>query len=277
MNEHDRFIQEILSHPDDDGRRLRYADWLEARGDPRGEYLRLECELANLPNDSPDRPAAAGRLRRLRPSVDPDWLRLLARSDVERCTEARPLARCPERWDRLGRTEDDAVRFCSTCRKHVHYCRSTDQVRHHARLGHCVALDPSVTRRHADLFLTEDDGLDEESLNWLGGVPEDYLPSEPEPAPRHWRTRRAPGGLFGAAARALRGVLNRIGLAGATGRWLARARPGQPVAVKVGEFAGLQGTIDRVDRAGQRVRVSLPLFGGRMTVDFDGDDVEPSC
>src|SRR5262249_464779 len=39
----------IISSPDQDGPRLIYADWLAERGDPRGEFIRAQCELARLP------------------------------------------------------------------------------------------------------------------------------------------------------------------------------------------------------------------------------------
>jgi uncharacterized protein (TIGR02996 family) len=41
------FLAEVLNHPEDDGPRLIYADWLEELGDPRGEFIRVQCELAN--------------------------------------------------------------------------------------------------------------------------------------------------------------------------------------------------------------------------------------
>jgi uncharacterized protein (TIGR02996 family) len=52
MTPHD-FLQEIIASPDDDTPRLIYADWLDERGDPRGEFIRVQCELATL-----TRPAA---------------------------------------------------------------------------------------------------------------------------------------------------------------------------------------------------------------------------
>jgi uncharacterized protein (TIGR02996 family) len=45
---HDGFLQEILDDPDDDGLRLIYADWLEERGDPRGEFIRVQFELERV-------------------------------------------------------------------------------------------------------------------------------------------------------------------------------------------------------------------------------------
>jgi uncharacterized protein (TIGR02996 family) len=41
MSEERGFLEAILERPDDDTTKLIYADWLEERGDPRGEYLRL--------------------------------------------------------------------------------------------------------------------------------------------------------------------------------------------------------------------------------------------
>lgn len=46
------FLQEILAYPDDDVPRLVYADWLEERGDPRGQFIRVQCELNRLPSGS---------------------------------------------------------------------------------------------------------------------------------------------------------------------------------------------------------------------------------
>lgn len=40
------FVQAILEEPDDEGARLIFADWLEERGDPLGEFLRNQCALA---------------------------------------------------------------------------------------------------------------------------------------------------------------------------------------------------------------------------------------
>src|SRR5687768_3332195 len=36
----------VLANPADDAPRLVYADWLDERGDRRGEYLRVDLEVA---------------------------------------------------------------------------------------------------------------------------------------------------------------------------------------------------------------------------------------
>ncbi len=59
-----RFIEAIRLNPLDEESRLVYADWLEERGDERGEYLRLENLLWTIPP----------RLAVLRARIDPNWL-----------------------------------------------------------------------------------------------------------------------------------------------------------------------------------------------------------
>jgi uncharacterized protein (TIGR02996 family) len=63
------FLRAIREEPDDDAPRLIYADWLEERGDPRGEYLRLWCRVLQ----------DVRRLRELRSGIAPDWLRQVHR------------------------------------------------------------------------------------------------------------------------------------------------------------------------------------------------------
>ena len=55
----------------DDAARLVYADWLLEQGDPRGELIRLQCELAGCALRDPRRPAIRGRERELLATVKP--------------------------------------------------------------------------------------------------------------------------------------------------------------------------------------------------------------
>ena len=48
------FLFEIAANPDSDAPRLVFADWLEERGDPRSEFIRIQCELATMA-DNDDR------------------------------------------------------------------------------------------------------------------------------------------------------------------------------------------------------------------------------
>jgi uncharacterized protein (TIGR02996 family) len=69
-----RFLDAISKNPDDEEARTVYADWLEERGDPRGEYLRLELQLYKIPV----------RLVELEKVVDAAWTGIVSRTfDVQ--------------------------------------------------------------------------------------------------------------------------------------------------------------------------------------------------
>jgi len=47
------FVERVAADPEEDGPRLVFADWLDERGDPRGEFIRVQVALARLPADDP--------------------------------------------------------------------------------------------------------------------------------------------------------------------------------------------------------------------------------
>ncbi len=53
MTQLDAFLQAVKDDPDDDAPRLLLADWLEDQGDPRGEFIRVQCLRARLPGRDP--------------------------------------------------------------------------------------------------------------------------------------------------------------------------------------------------------------------------------
>ena len=73
MTHDEGFLQAILEAPEDDTPRLIYADWLEDQGDPRGEFIRLQAQLARMSEDDPRRPALEERERRLFAEQAPRW------------------------------------------------------------------------------------------------------------------------------------------------------------------------------------------------------------
>jgi uncharacterized protein (TIGR02996 family) len=84
MSDESTFVRGILDNPMDDSLLFVYADWLEERGDVRGELLRLVPALA-------DRSSRACFLA-LCEQVDPAWLVLLRRRWVRaRLTVVRGL------------------------------------------------------------------------------------------------------------------------------------------------------------------------------------------
>src|SRR5712664_4048321 len=69
MLEEDAFLQAIIDNPEDDTPRLRFADWLAERADPRGEFIRTQCRLARLPGNDPNRAALQDQETNLFPSA----------------------------------------------------------------------------------------------------------------------------------------------------------------------------------------------------------------
>jgi uncharacterized protein (TIGR02996 family) len=72
------FLQAIKEEPEDDTPRLILADWLEERGDPRGELLRLQVTLARLIPGTRAWWARYEREQQLRQLHEKDWLGPLA-------------------------------------------------------------------------------------------------------------------------------------------------------------------------------------------------------
>lgn len=68
------FLQAILAAPEQDAPRLVYADWLEERGDPRGEFIRLQVALEHLPAGSSQRSELDRRARELLAKHEAEWI-----------------------------------------------------------------------------------------------------------------------------------------------------------------------------------------------------------
>jgi uncharacterized protein (TIGR02996 family) len=81
MTDDAAFVNAILARPDDDSVRLVYADWLDERGDARGEFLRLSLELARHTSKSKKYAVVSERLAAIRPQIDPEWVASVGRQD----------------------------------------------------------------------------------------------------------------------------------------------------------------------------------------------------
>jgi uncharacterized protein (TIGR02996 family) len=144
------FLRGILAHPDDAMLWSIYADWLEERGDPRAEFLRVQAELMTLPPQDAHRTGLKRKARELRAGLDPGWLTLLGKEKIENCDFGFRF-QCPLQWDRLQLTVNAAVRYCDVCGSNVYFCGTINQARHHALVGNCVAINSSVLRTPGDL------------------------------------------------------------------------------------------------------------------------------
>jgi uncharacterized protein (TIGR02996 family) len=69
------FLDEIIAAPDDDAPRLILADWLEERGDPRAEFIRVQCRLAKMTGDEAAYDALEDREAELLAVHGSQWLK----------------------------------------------------------------------------------------------------------------------------------------------------------------------------------------------------------
>src|SRR6266571_2688786 len=73
MAQDEGFLRAIIEEPDDVALRLIYADWLDERGDPRGEFIRVQCELARMSGDNPRRVGLEAREQELLKQNEQAW------------------------------------------------------------------------------------------------------------------------------------------------------------------------------------------------------------
>ena len=82
MADDESFLRAILEAPSDDAPRLIYADWLDERGDPRGEYLRAEVRFREaFPFAHPD------AVRESRQRVNSLWIARVSRPPLGVCCD----------------------------------------------------------------------------------------------------------------------------------------------------------------------------------------------
>jgi uncharacterized protein (TIGR02996 family) len=67
-------LDAVLERPDDDAPRLVYADWLAEQGDPRGEFILVQCELARTGVGEARRAALEERAQQLLDAHRAQWL-----------------------------------------------------------------------------------------------------------------------------------------------------------------------------------------------------------
>jgi uncharacterized protein (TIGR02996 family) len=67
------FLRAVADDPADETTRLVYADWLDERDDPRGEYIRLQVEIERTAPHTDRYVALRTRLKALRGPIDSAW------------------------------------------------------------------------------------------------------------------------------------------------------------------------------------------------------------
>jgi uncharacterized protein (TIGR02996 family) len=111
-----QMIQAIRSRrhrAEDEERRLVYADWLEARGDIRAEFIRIDLAMRSLDPDHPAWTRAEDELSAVRVQCDPAWVELIEEAPAKdgRATtlERRRQDTHSEGWQRLLELIDEAA------------------------------------------------------------------------------------------------------------------------------------------------------------------------
>jgi uncharacterized protein (TIGR02996 family) len=74
MNPEQAFLDAIWESPDDDGPRLIYADWLEEQGNPRGQFIRIQCALAGRELEERQRRELERQEQELLAAHQQEWL-----------------------------------------------------------------------------------------------------------------------------------------------------------------------------------------------------------
>jgi uncharacterized protein (TIGR02996 family) len=164
----------VLADPDADEPRAVYADWLDERGDPRGEFIHLQRERLGLHIDLPRRIEIEDRETELLEAHKDEWLEGLGHDD-----ESFQLRR-------------GFVEVASLSIAHANGGRP-DEIR---------ALAPL---RHVDLFITPGEKPEAERWSWVRRVPTLELVADDEPAPQPILDDLARAGHLGG----LRGLLTR--------------------------------------------------------------------
>ncbi len=68
------FLDAIREAPDNKMLRRVYADWLDDLGDPRGELIRMQCDLEELPARNPERHILFQAIQELCSELHAEWL-----------------------------------------------------------------------------------------------------------------------------------------------------------------------------------------------------------
>jgi uncharacterized protein (TIGR02996 family) len=243
LSEDEGFTQAIIADPDDTSLRLIYADWLDERDDPRGEFLRVEIDLGRMRPKDPGRADLRRRLLELRSRINPCWLAQVDRGPVENC-DVGFAARCPRRWEKLRPTDCENLRQCDVCRQGVYHCGSVEAAREHVRLGHFVVVDSRLERQTGDLGLGA-------RVEVKGGL---FVMSRPSP-----RSQRVLNTPLAGPRRCSRGPALSVG---------------ETVTIRAGKFRGREGVVERIREPGRVVTVRVTLGGKSMVVQVDRQHLE---
>jgi uncharacterized protein (TIGR02996 family) len=137
MNQDESFLRSIQQSPDDDSARLVYADWLEERGDPRAEFIRIQCARARMAPDDEGLVQLRARETELLAKNAKDWCAPLG-LEPDQCQFRRGFVEALEiHADRFLEDHERLFEVAPICQ--IHFLYATKRIRD---LANC----PSIAR-----------------------------------------------------------------------------------------------------------------------------------
>ena len=81
--------------------------------------------------------------------------------DILAKIECQFAYKCPQVWQLLDPTDQEGIRYCGECQREVFLCSSEEELRAHAKQGHCVAVgfsapDEDLQEEDEKFFLVGD-------------------------------------------------------------------------------------------------------------------------
>jgi uncharacterized protein (TIGR02996 family) len=129
-------LRSVIADPQSDSLRLVYADYLEERGDPRADFIRLQCELAALPTCDARRYSLEPRVQALLTQYRTAWERPFLELGACECEFTRGFVESVTISAAAFLQHNSALFGLAPVRR-VHLVEATD---HLFSLSHCAAL-----------------------------------------------------------------------------------------------------------------------------------------
>jgi uncharacterized protein (TIGR02996 family) len=149
MTDEDAFVQALLAAPGDTSLRLVYADWLEERGDPRGEYLRLLVLIDTSSTAEQLTDEVIERFRHLEKQINLHWLGLVNRGRIRKRQQRPEMATDARRERRRSRGEVLEAQIGIFLRQYARrskYCSGPND------RSYCREVENKVKRMNAEYF-----------------------------------------------------------------------------------------------------------------------------
>lgn len=146
------YLMRVLAAPYGREGLAEYRQFLEGRGDARGELLRVQDALLDGASEG-ELAGLKARLAALVAACDKAWWRCVDRlGQLRNCGQAleeeavvRFAFECPMRWETLVRSREADVRWCGECGERVYQCGTRAEAEAQARLGRCISVPASIT------------------------------------------------------------------------------------------------------------------------------------